>query len=239
MDILGYKLFSGGVSDIDYCENKRQIINTMNPRVYTIARYDKKLKQAFLNTDYLIMDGQYFMLAPLILKGKLIRKISGTKMMFHLLDLAQKKKLKVFFFGASDETLDGIKLKLSLSYPDIKLQTFSPPYKKEFTVAENDEFVKVINQFCPDILFVGLTAPKQEIWVDQHKNDLDANMICSVGAAFDWLAGTRKMPGKFWVKFGLEWLHRTIERPAILKRYPEYIAFFYLFIWDALRQKKR
>ena len=98
MDILGYKLFSGGVSDIDYCENKRQIINTMNPRVYTIARYDKKLKQAFLNTDYLIMDGQYFMLAPLILKGKLIRKISGTKMMFHLLDLAQKKKIKSVFF---------------------------------------------------------------------------------------------------------------------------------------------
>lgn len=239
MDILGYNVFSGSITDIDYCPKKKIIINTINPRVYTIARHNNKLKKAFFNTDYLIMDGQYFVLAPLILKGRIIQKISGTKMMFHLLDSAQKKSLKVFFFGASNKTLEGIKFKLSSTFPNIKLQTLSPPYKEEFTTSENRQLVAEINRFSPDILFVGLTAPKQEIWVDQNKDDLQASVICSVGAALDWLAGTRKMPGKFWVKFGLEWLQRTIERPEIIKRYPDYISFFYLFIWDALKQNKK
>jgi N-acetylglucosaminyldiphosphoundecaprenol N-acetyl-beta-D-mannosaminyltransferase len=98
--------------------------------------------------------------------------------------------------------------------------------------------ITAINSFSPDILFVGMTAPKQEIWAYQNKERTNARIICSVGAVFEWYARVKNAPGKIWVKLGLEWLIRTIRRPEILKRYPDYLMFFWLLFLNIIRIRR-
>jgi N-acetylglucosaminyldiphosphoundecaprenol N-acetyl-beta-D-mannosaminyltransferase len=131
-----------------------------------------------------------------------------------------------------------MKLRSSADYKNIEVEYFSPPYKDSFSDEENNEMLMAINRFSPDILFVGMTAPKQEIWAYQNKEKINARIICSVGAVFEWYAKVKKEPGKIWVKLGLEWLIRTIRRPEILNRYPDYLMFFWLLFLNIIRIRK-
>ena len=88
-----------------------------------------------------------------------------------------------------------------------------------------------MNSFQPDIVFVGMTCPKQEKWSYDIKDELNTRLICSVGAVFDWYAGNLKEIKPIWWKLRLAWLKRTFDRPEILKRYPNiFIFFWYLFL---------
>ncbi len=236
--ILGFNLYSGSADQIPYDSPDKILINTMNPRVFTISRHNELLKKAFENTEYLIEDGQYFALAPLLLKGKYVPKLSGTNIFYSLMTKANQNKGKVFFLGARKETLEKMKQRSSIDYQNIEVEYYSPPYKDCFTDEENDEMVKAINRFSPNVLFVGMTAPKQEIWAFQNKEKINANIICSVGAVFEWYARVKNAPGKIWVKLGLEWFIRTVRRPEILKRYPDYLMFFWLLFLNIVRVRK-
>ena len=95
--------------------------------------------------------------------------------------------------------------------------------------------VEAVNNFKPQILFVGMTAPKQEKWVYTHKSQLDAKIICSIGAVFDFYAGTVKRPGKFWIQLGLEWFPRLLREPKRLWR--RNFVSTPLFLWDVCLEK--
>lgn len=238
VNVLGLNLYSGKVDQIPYETTSKVLINTMNPRVFTISRHNMLLKESFENTDFLLEDGQYFMLAPLFLRRKFVRKISGRDVFYSMMKRANQNNGKVFFLGASNETLEKMKLRSSEEYKNIKVHYFSPPFKESFTEEENNEIISAINSISPDILFIGMTAPKQEIWAYQNKEKINARIICSVGAVFDWYAGVRKEIGKFWIKIGLEWFIRTIYRPEILKRYPDTLLFFWLLFLNIIRIRK-
>ena len=232
LKVLGFNLFIGKISDLPIVtKEKKNLINTMNPRVFSLSRNNERLNKSFKETDYLVMDGQYFFLAPLLLNLKYVGKISGTNVMNYYLEMANKNALKVFFMGTSESSLKNIENRIQRELPNIEVSSFSPPFRKEFSDKENIEILDKINSFQPNILIVGLTAPKQEIWAYENLNKIDANIICTVGAALDWFAGKTRQPEKLWVNLGLEWLIRTIRRPEILKRYPDYLLFFwYLFL---------
>jgi N-acetylglucosaminyldiphosphoundecaprenol N-acetyl-beta-D-mannosaminyltransferase len=238
VNVLGLNLFSGNADQIPFESNGKILINTMNPRVFTISRRNEPLKKAFENTDYLVEDGQFFALAPLLLKGKYVRKVSGTDVFYSLMGKADNFHSKVFFLGSSNDILEKMRLRTSIDYKKIKVCCYSPPYKDAFSEQENIEIVNAINNFEPDVLFVGMTAPKQELWSFCNKELINARIICSVGAVFEWYAKVRKEPGKLWVKFGLEWLVRTIDRPEILKRYPDYLLFFWLLFLNLIHIRR-
>ncbi len=100
--------------------------------------------------------------------------------------------------GSSWKTLNLIKYRISFEYPNLKVGIYSPPYKSEFSNKENKEIFNIINEFKPNILFIGMTAPKQEKWLFQNKEHLNFNVGASIGAVFDFYAGTVKRPSKFW-----------------------------------------
>lgn len=236
--VLGLKLFSGKVDQIPYYTDRKILINTMNPRVFTISRRNELLKKAFENTEFLVEDGQYFALAPLLINGKYVRKVSGRDVFYSMMDKANSRKGKVFFLGADTDILEKIKFRAAKDYINIKIEYYSPPYKDNFSDEENKEMLNAINKFSPDILFIGMTAPKQEIWSYQNKADINARIICSIGAVFDWYAKVRREPGKIWIKLGLEWFVRTIRRPEIIKRYPDYLMFFWLLFLNLIKIRK-
>lgn len=195
------------------------VANTLNPHSYCVAQEDPVFSEALSASDYLIPDGVGVVWASQFLKNQRIRRISGFDLHLHFLNLMKSRgEGKVFYLGASENTLSLIRDRLEEEFPMLKVRTYSPPYKTNFSEEENQEMISRINKFEPDVLFVGMTAPKQEKWVYQHKTQLKAKVVCSIGAVFDFYAGTVKRPSQFWIDMGLEWLPRFIKEPRRLWR---------------------
>ncbi|OGU33337.1 MAG: hypothetical protein A2057_10735 [Ignavibacteria bacterium GWA2_35_9] len=234
--VLGLEIYCGKLEEL--CLNNKFLVNTISPNSFAISEKDKTFKDALKNTDILVLDGLYFGLAPLLLRGIKVKKNSGTDCFYYFLSRANEISGKVFFLGASLETLVKMEKKARIDYPSITTESYAPPFRESFTKDDNEKMIKVINQFNPDILFIGMTAPKQEKWAYEHKDKINANIICTVGNVFDWFADNQKRPGKIWIKLGLEWFIRTIRRPEILKRYPNVFKFFWILFLNIIRIRK-
>jgi len=213
---FNYKLFIDNVESIKL--DKRLIINTINPHSYIIAENDKNFKNALLDSDILLPDGVGITKAVFLLKGKWINKIAGMDIHNYLIKSANKKNLKCFYLGSNNKTLFLIKNRIGREFNNIIVESYSPPYKDKFDKHDNELIYNKINNFNPDILFVGMTAPKQEKWVYNNKDKINVKVICSIGAVFDFYAGTIKRPGKFWIKLGLEGMVRLFKEPKRLWR---------------------
>ena len=112
-----------------------------------------------------------------------------------------------------------INSKLSKEYPNVSFGFLSPPFKEEFTLEDNKLMLAKINEIAPDILFVGMTAPKQENWVFLNKNKIDAKIVCSIGAVFDFVAETKKRAPSWVIDIKMEWLYRSFTTWRLTKRY--------------------
>ena len=137
----------------------------------------------------------------------------------------------VFFLGSTSETLQKIKQKYNKEFPHVSVGTYSPPFEDNYSEEDNHKIIDSINAFQPDVLFVGMTAPKQEIWSYHNKKKINAKIISTIGNVFDWYAGNTKRPGIFWQKIGLEWFVRIFYRPEIFKRN---IGNQMIFFWHLL-----
>ncbi|SHF98589.1 N-acetylglucosaminyldiphosphoundecaprenol N-acetyl-beta-D-mannosaminyltransferase [Arenibacter palladensis] len=197
---------------------KKTIINTINPHSYCISKQDKVFESALRESTVLLPDGIGIVWAAKVINGQKIHKIAGYDIFIYAMQYLESKKGSCFFLGASKKTLNAITQKLAQEFPNVKVNTFSPPFKPVFSTKESNIMCQKANSFRPEIIFVGMTAPKQEKWVYQYKDDLNAEIICSIGAVFDFYAGTVKRPNKFWIKLGLEWLPRFFKEPRRLAR---------------------
>jgi len=191
-------------------------INTINPHSYCVAKKDIVFRKALQQSDYLLPDGIGIVYAAKILNGENIQKIAGFDIFLYLMQEMNRAKGSCFFLGASQNTLNLIEEKVAKEFPEVKVGSYSPPYKPRFSQEESEVMCEKVNAAQPDVLFVGMTAPKQEKWAHEHKDKLDAKIICSIGAVFDFYAGTVKRPSKFWIKIGLEWLPRFLKEPKRL-----------------------
>lgn len=237
--VFGFSVFSDSLYKISLDNiQSAKLINTISPNSYGISTKDVAFSQALKNTDFLVLDGVYFALASILTKGKGIKINQGFDVFYHFLTRLNKEKGKAFFLGSTNQTLEKIKKRLSNEYSEISVDYFSPPFKAFFSKAENAEIINRINSFCPDIVFVGMTAPKQEKWAYHNYKILKAKLVISIGAVFDWYAGNEKEVSMIWWKLRLGWLIRTINRPEILKRYPNIGIFFWHLFLAVLRIKK-
>jgi N-acetylglucosaminyldiphosphoundecaprenol N-acetyl-beta-D-mannosaminyltransferase len=215
-DILGYEVFSGDLSQID--TRRKQLLNTFSPNSYGVALTDQEFKTALKNTDVLVLDGIGIAIGSMLLHGKNIKKIAGQDCFDFLMARANEKGWKVFFLGSSKATLQKIFARAKKEYPNIEVSGYSPPFRQAFSDEENKEMVDAINAFQPEVLFVGMTAPKQEKWAYQHRDQVNVRIISTIGNVFDWYAGNSKRPASIWIKLRLEWLVRIFLRPEIFRR---------------------
>jgi len=234
-ECMGYSIFSDDLMNLP--ERNKLMVNTINQYSYCVAKNDAEFKDSLKNSDILLPDGIGIVLASKFLKGIKIEKIAGSDLHAFLLKKMNAQKGSVFYMGSSVRTLKKIKKRLKMDFPRINVETYSPPFKSKFSDADNEKIINVVNAFKPDILFVGLTAPKQEKWACSQKTHLNAKMICSIGAVFDFYAGTVKRPSPFWVNSGLEWLGRLLNEPKRMwKRYIYYgVVFGYYLIQEKFK----
>lgn len=142
----------------------------------------------------------------------------------------------VMFMGSSQKVLDLIVKRAAEVYPHLKVVTYSPPYKPEFSDEDNKAIIDAINAADPDLLWIGMTAPKQEKWTYSHWNELDIHChVGTIGAVFDFFAGTVERAPMWWQRHGLEWLYRLLKEPKRMWR--RYIIGNTLFLWNMLKEK--
>jgi N-acetylglucosaminyldiphosphoundecaprenol N-acetyl-beta-D-mannosaminyltransferase len=198
--------------------NNHRLINTLNPHSYLISQSDKVFFEALKSSDVLLPDGIGIVWAKRLLFKNKIKKIAGYDLFLHLMNDLNNKKGSCFFLGASDNTLKTMIKRASKEFPNVTINSYSPPYKKEFKNEDNVKMYTLSNKAKPDILFLGMTAPKQEKWVYNNNININAKLICSIGAVFDFYAGTVSRPSEFWIKAGLEWLPRFLHEPIRLSK---------------------
>ena len=214
--VMGYNLIVKDLTIVPM--DHRVVINTMSPNSHGLAIKDKETYEALKSSDYLVLDGVYFGLAPILLRGVKVRRITGWDCFVYFCRRLNETNGRCFFLGSTEETLNRIVNRLRVDFPNITASGFAPPFEESFTLAEDAQMRTAVDAFKPDVLFIGMTAPKQEKWAARNHSQLNVHVIASIGNVFDWYAGNSSRPSRLWQTIGLEWLIRIFYRPAILKR---------------------
>jgi N-acetylglucosaminyldiphosphoundecaprenol N-acetyl-beta-D-mannosaminyltransferase len=163
-------------------------------------------------------DGISVVWAVRLLTGKKLHKIAGADLFFFEMNRLNEMGGSCFFLGSSENTLNRIINRSSSEFPNVRIGKYSPPYKPVFTLEDNNIMIESVNAFNPDVLFVGMTAPKQEKWAYEHFNSLSARHICCIGAVFDFYAGTVSRAPDWMINVGLEWFYRLVKEPSRMWR---------------------
>ena len=213
------------------------LINSVNAHSFNTAKKDQLFADALTNGDVLIPDGVSIVKACKWIKAKSQPKerIAGWDLFFFEMNKLEKKGGMVMFMGSSQKVLDLIVKRAAVDYPHLKVVTYSPPYKPEFSDEDNKAIIEAINAANPDLLWIGMTTPKQEKWTCSHWNEL--NIHCHVGtisAVFDFFAGTMERAPIWWQEHGLEWLYRLMKEPKRMWR--RYIIGNTLFLWNMVKE---
>lgn len=226
------------------------LINTINAHSFNTALKDKLFAEA-LDTrvrpagateeefrKVLIPDGASIVWACKWLKAKSHPKMrcAGWDLFAFEMKKLNAKGGKVMFMGSSNKVLARIVEKAAKVYPNLKVVTYSPPYKPEFSDEDNAAIVRAINDANPDLLWIGMTAPKQEKWTYAHWQELDIHChVGTIGAVFDFFAGTYKRAPQWWQEHSLEWFYRLVKEPRRMWR--RYVLGNPLFVWNIIKER--
>ena len=252
LDILGSK------AELASLPEGKLLINTVNAHSYNTARKDSLFAEALTNGDVLIPDGVSIVKACRWIKAKSQPKerIAGWDLFSFEMEKLERESVKcemlnvklegnnstlnnehstlkktVMFMGSSQKVLDLIVKRAAEVYPHLEVVTYSPPYKPEFSDEDNKAIIDAINAANPDLLWIGMTAPKQEKWTYSHWEELNIHChVGTIGAVFDFFAGTVERAPIWWQEHGLEWLYRLMKEPKRMWR--RYIIGNALFLWN-------
>ena len=227
----------GSKAELASLPEGKLLINTINAHSFNTAKKDKLFAEALTNGDVLIPDGVSIVKACRRIKAKSQPKerIAGWDLFEFEMSKLEKKGGTVMFMGSSQKVLDLIVKRAAKVYPHLKVVTYSPPYKPEFSDEDNTAIIEAINNANPDLLWIGMTAPKQEKWTFSRWKDLNIHChVGTIGAVFDFFAGTVERAPIWWQEHGLEWLYRLLKEPKRMWR--RYIIGNTLFLWNMTKE---
>ncbi|MCP3732898.1 WecB/TagA/CpsF family glycosyltransferase [Sphingomonas sp. MG17] len=225
--ILGYRVSTLTLDTlIDELDATRKALRPcrwlacLNPHSYATALQDLSFRDALNAADWLIPDGVGIVIASRAQSGQVVDRITGWDVFSGLhtrLDHAGGGR--IFLLGSSEETLAKMEAKLAQDFPRVSVVgKLSPPYRSEFTAAETNLMVDTVNASGADILWVAMTAPKQEKWIHANCSRLDVRLAFAVGAVFDFYVANVPRSSVLYQRLGLEWLPRLLREPRRLWR---------------------
>lgn len=164
-----------------------------------------------------------------------MKRTTGPDYLMEILKISSEEGYRHYFYGSTDETLEKVKKYLEKNFPGVKVAgMYSPPFRT-LSEEENEEIIRKINECNPDFVWVGLGAPKQEIWMAEHKGKVKGLMI-GVGAAFDYLAGNILRAPRWMRESNLEWAYRLLQEPRRL--FKRYLYSNAKFLWHVAIKRK-
>lgn len=214
----------------------------VTPNVDHVVMYQERpdLRAAYAEAAMVLADGAPLIAASRLLKKPLPERVAGSDLCPALFEAASaERRLRVFLLGAAPGVADRAAEQVHARWPAVKVVgTYSPPLGFEKLPAENQAILTRLRAARADLLLVGLGAPKQELWVHQHRQVLPVKVALCIGATIDFLAGERRRAPVWMRKVGLEWLHRMMSEPRrLVKRYARDAWIFPQLVCRELRQR--
>lgn len=194
-------------------------IGVLNAAKIVKMRKDSGLRDAVLDCDLILADGQSVIWAGRLLKEPIPERVAGIDLMNALLPEAERLGYRVFFLGARSDVLQNMLDEVAFRYPGLKIAGSRDGY---FSAKEEPAIADAIRDTGTDLLFIGISSPKKEVFVHKWGLRTGAYVVHGVGGSFDVLAGAVQRAPSWWQKNGLEWLYRVIQEP--LRLGPRYIT---------------
>ena len=210
------------ISSLDSIPEGKTLINTINAYSYTVTRKDRLFAEALTEGDYLIPDGSSIVKACRYInaKSRPLERVAGWDLFMHEMRRVNKMSTpdchkKVMFMGSSERVLELIRAKAADEYPHLDIITYSPPFKAVFSTEENDAIIEAI-------------------YANWQRLDISCH-VGTIGAVFDFYAGTARRAPLWWQEHSIEWLYRLISEPRRMWR--RYIIGNTKFLWYMIQEK--
>ncbi len=215
-----------------------RFIVTPNVDHAVLFQTHQALRLAYRDASLVLADGMPVVWASRLLRRALPERVTGSDLVPALFSSASAEQpIRTFLLGAMPGVAERAALNIGKRWRDVQIVgTYSPPLGFERDAAENERILGQIAAVRPDVLIVGVGAPKQELWVHAHRERIDATLAICAGATIDFLAGEKRRAPRWMRHTGLEWLHRCASEPRrLLKRYARDAAVFPGLIWREWR----
>ncbi len=211
---------------------------TPNVDHLVLLRDNPPFQTAYREASLVVADGLPLVLVSRIFGKHIPERVAGSDLVPALFDAADPRRpLRVFLLGAAPGVAERAAQRIECSWPDVRVAgTYSPPLGFEQNQQENLKILERIAYQRPDVLVVGLGAPKQELWVHTHQRQIQASVVFCAGATIDFLAGEKKRAPSWIQKMGLEWCHRMLTDPRrLVPRYARDAWVFPQLVWNEIR----
>jgi N-acetylglucosaminyldiphosphoundecaprenol N-acetyl-beta-D-mannosaminyltransferase len=217
-------------------ERTRLLVAVVNAAKIAKLTTDTLLRDSLLEADVTLADGQSVVWASRILRQPLPERVAGIDLFEGLLELAHRKHLGVYLLGARPEVLARLEQVVAERWPGLELRGTRDGY---FSDAESADVAAEIREAKPDMLFLGITTPKKEIFLGTYADQLGVSVMHGVGGSFDVLAGVTRRAPRVWQRLGMEWAYRVLQEPRRLwRRYlVTNIAFLALLTKELVRPR--
>lgn len=216
-------------------QGEKKFIVTANPEIVIRANQDDNYMKDIQKADYVTADGIGIVKAAQLLNHPLPERVAGYEVMLDLLALANEKQYKVYFIGATEETLQRMLENVKRDYPKIQIVGS----QNGFFDWDDEQIPGRIVAAEPDLVFVALGAPRQEKWIAKHIERFNKGIFIGIGGSFDVIAGTVKRAPVLWQKLNLEWLYRIVKQPSRLKRSMAIPQFMMQILKEKLKGKTK
>jgi len=246
VSILGVPIFNGSLSDlldnfskaIESNKKLRVCVTPVNNVIW--AQKDERLKKLYKTADYCTADGVPLVWASRWLGNPIASRSTGYDILPEYAKIAEENNIIPYFLGGAEGVGEDAKANLLKTYPKLNISgIYSPPYKKEFSEEDIDVMASKINESNPNVIWVCMTAPKQDFLIAALLPKINANIAIGIGASLDVVAGRFKRPPKWIQNNGLEWLYRLVNEPKrLFRRYvieaPQFIP---LIVKQIIKEK--
>lgn len=199
-----------------------------------LCQQDQQLRRIHRNAGLVGPDGMPLVWLARWQNYRDVSRVYGPDFMLEFCQTTSRKRYRHFFYGSTSETIERLVLRLRERVPDLQIAGSLAPLFRELTEDEDTAIVNAINAARPDIVWVGLSTPKQEYWVAEHRDRLMAPALMAVGAAFDFNSGKKPQAPAWMRNNGLEWAFRLCTEPRRLSR--RYVRHMPAFIALAVMQ---
>ena len=208
--------------------------------VITEAQHDPTFKHILTSADLVVPDGMPLVWLGRLYGHRLSRRVNGPELMLTFFETTSQKGYRHFLYGGAPGIPERLADILHRRFPGaVVTGTYSPPFRK-LTTEEDLQVMEMIRQANPDVVWVGLGAPKQERWMHEHQDGLDVPVLVGVGAAFDINSGAKRQAPMWMREHGLEWLFRLLQEPRRL--WHRYLVhgpqFVYWVMLDIINRKR-
>jgi N-acetylglucosaminyldiphosphoundecaprenol N-acetyl-beta-D-mannosaminyltransferase len=201
------------------------------------SQHDADLLRIHNESGLTTPDGMPMVWAARLAGASNVQRVYGPDLMLAVCERAAQRGWGCYLYGATDEVLDRLRANLTDRYPGLRIAgTHSPPFRA-LTDEEDDAIVRAINESGAQIVWVGLSTPKQERWMAAHIGRVNASVLVGVGAAFDIHAGNLQQAPKWMQRSGLEWFFRLALEPRRLWR--RYVINIPVFLFAIARRRPR